>query len=236
MLESRVNRLSLAAAALLGCAMFAAPASAQVADIYAKWNTITVTGARAPAAPHMFGTVALPARVSRYAEGWERARRDASGLPQLQALIAPARGLDRERQIAHVQAAVHRQIRWISDATEWGEHDYWASAAETLRHGAGDMEDRAILKMQALKALGVPQRDLYLTMGRDAVGGQITVLIVRDGARMWMVDDTGGAPTTTDRRPEFQPMLTFGYGASWLHGRRVARPAALGASTSVAAR
>ena len=56
------------------------------------------------------------------------------------------------------------------------------------------MEDRAILKMQALRALGVPQRDLYLTMGRDKVGGPITVLIVRSGTRLYVLDDLGGAP------------------------------------------
>ena len=46
-------------------------------------------------------------------------------------------------------------------------------------------------------------RDLYLTMGRDAVGGPVTVLIVRLGARFYVLDDTSGSPFTTDRRPEF---------------------------------
>ena len=106
----------------------------------------------------------------------------------------------------------------MSDATEWGQHDYWASAAETLEHGAGDMEDRAIVKMQALRALGFSTRDLYLTMGRDKVGGPITVLIVRLGGRYYVLDDDGGPPFTTDKRPEFKPLMTFGYGGSWVHG------------------
>jgi predicted transglutaminase-like cysteine proteinase len=133
-------------------------------------------------------------------------------------LIAPARGLSLEQQIFYVQAAVHRQIRWRSDATEWGYHDYWASAAETLQHGYGDEEDRAIVKMQALRALGVSSRDLFLTMGRDRVGGPIIVLLVRTGNRYYVLDDTGGTPYTSDRRPEFTPSLTFGYGGFWIHG------------------
>lgn len=224
MTQIRVLRMLLGGAGLCGCiALLAGQARAQVADIYGKWNSITVTHTRATVAPELFNTVALPVKAERYLDGWERARRDASGHPALQQLIAPARALPRDQQLAYVQSAVHQRIRWISDATEWGAHDYWASAAETLRHGAGDMEDRAILKMQALRALGVPNRDLFLTMGRDKVGGPITVLIVRTGTSWMVLDDTGGAPFATVRRPDFEPVLTFGYGGQWIHGRRVMR-------------
>ena len=228
----RAIRALLGGAGLAGCiALLAGQARADVTQIYSKWQArpIVVTGR---AAPDLFGTVALPVKAERYYEGWERARRDASSLPAMQHLIAPARGLGRDQQIAYVQSAAHRAIRWMSDATEHGRHDYWASAAETLQHGAGDMEDRAILKMQALRALGVPQRDLYLTLGRDKVGGPITVLIVRSGKRLYVLDDLGGAPIAMDRREGFEPMLTLGYGGSWIHGRRVGT----GAAARVAAR
>jgi predicted transglutaminase-like cysteine proteinase len=169
-------------------------------------------------APNVFGTLTVPMKVARYADDWERARRDDSSDPRMRELIAPAAGMAPEQQIFYVQAAVYRRIHWMSDATEYGQHDYWASAAETLQNGAGDMEDRAILKMQALRALGFSTRDLYLTMGRDAVGGPITVLMVRLGGRYYILDDNPGRPYTTDRRPEFKPQFTFGYGGSWIHG------------------
>jgi len=132
-------------------------------------------------------------------------------------LVGDRTSADGPEGVRYSEAAFQR-IHWRSDATEWGYHDYWASAAETLQHGYGDEEDRAIVKMQALRALGFPTRDLYLTMGRDKVDGPITVLIVRLGERYYVLDDTGGAPFTTDRRPEFSPMLTFGYGGFWIHG------------------
>jgi predicted transglutaminase-like cysteine proteinase len=182
--------------------------------------------------------VALPVKPERYMDGWERARRDASSLPAMQRLIAPARALNREQQLAYIQGAVFRTIHWRSDATEWGQHDYWASAAETLEHGAGDADNRAILKLEALRALGVPTRDLYLTMGRDKVGGPVTVLLVRAGQRTWVLDDTDGAPYPTDSRPEFTPMLTFGFGGSWIHGYAVHRnpgTATLAAASGAAA-
>ena len=229
----RLFRAILGSAGLAGCvALLAGQARAQgVSGIYERWNTDIVTGRSAPVTPDLFGTVALPVRADRYAAGWRRAARDASFLPSMQRLVAPARGLAREQQIAYVQAAVTRNVRWISDATEWGLQDYWASAAETLQHGAGDMEDRAIVKMQALRTLGFPTRDLYLTMGRDKVGGPITVLLARLGPRFYVLDDLGGAPIAADRRQGFEPMITLGHNASWIHGRRVAGVRRAGVTT-----
>ena len=216
-------RAAIGAAGLAGCLGLLSTA-ARGADL----------GSR-PVAPNLFGTIALPVHAERYYADWERARRDASALPEMQRLIAPARGLSPDRQVAFIQAAVTRQIQWMSSATLWGQHIYWASAAETLQKGAGDMINRAIVKMQALHALGVPTRDLYMTMGRDKVGGPITVLLVRLGSRVYVLDDTGGAPYATDHRPEFEPMLTFGYGAFWIHGHAIAQKFAAAATAAGAA-
>src|SRR5829696_8485256 len=227
----RLFRAFLGGAGLAGCiALLAGQARAETSN-FVPQNSILVTGQAAARTPDLFGTVALPVRADRYAAGWRRASLDASFLPSMQRLVAPARHYSREQQIAYVQYAVTKRIRWISDATEWGLHDYWASAAETLQHGAGDMEDRAIVKMQALRSLGVPARDLYLTMGRDKVGGPITVLLVRLGGRFYVLDDLGGDPIPADRRQGFEPMLTLGQNASWIHGHKVAQDRRAGAAT-----
>lgn len=226
----RLLRGLLGGAGLAGCiALLAGQARAQTLQFAPQ--PIIVTGQAAPVSPNLFGTVALPVNAQRYAAGWRRAALDASFLPSMQRLVAPARGFAREQQLNYVQAAVTRNIRWISDATEWGLHDYWASAAETLQHGAGDMEDRAIVKMQALRTLGFPTRDLYLTMGRDKVGGPITVLLVRLNGRFHVLDDLGGSPVPADRRQGFEPMLTLGHQASWIHGRRIATDNRAGVAT-----
>ena len=184
-------------------------------------------------APTIAGTLTIAVKPERYLDDWERARRDDTGDPRMQALIAPARGLNPVQQLSYLQRAVFRRVHWMSDATEWGAHDYWASAAETLAHSAGDEEDRAIVKMQALRALGFPNRDLFMTMGRDKAGGQITVLIVRVAGKYWVLDDNEGGPYTTEQRPEFRPMLTFGYGGFWIHGYPYARRQAVAANNMV---
>ena len=108
-------------------------------------------------------------------------------------------------------------IGWRSDATQWDRHDYWASADETLSRGLGDSEDRAIVKMQALLTLGFSSRDLFLTLGRDRVAGPQAILIVRLRDRYLVLDDNGTAPFAPEKRPEFTPVFTFAFGASWAH-------------------
>lgn len=182
-------------------------------------------------APNLLGTNAVPIRADRFTASWERARQDASAIPLMQRLVAPARNLAPLQQIAFVQSAITANIRWVSDTTQWGQHDYWASASETLAHGAGDMEDRAIVKMQALRALGFKPSDLYLTLARDKVAGAMTVLTVRHNGRYLVLDDTGGAPFVVDsRRHEFQPVISFGWNGTWVHARAPQPPAVAAAS------
>lgn len=203
------------AMALLGCATAHSAQAEQPNSTSAAFPRVRPQGP--PITPQFFRTIAVPISAVRYWREWERARRDASSLPELRRLIAPATAMPFPQRIAFVQASVHRTIKWRSDMTLWGRHDYWASAEQTLRRGYGDMEDRAIVKMQALRALGTPTSDLYLTLGRDTVAGPQAVLVVRDGRRYYVLDDSGAFPYTPDRRPEFSPVLTFGYGASWAH-------------------
>ena len=235
MRQMRLLRALLGSAGLAACiGLLAERARAETLRFVPQPNAgksvSPTTGQIAPVSPNLFGTIAVPARVQRFDAAWRRATLDASSLPSMQRLVAPARTLGRDRQIAYVQAAVTRTIRWMSDATEWGQHDYWASAAETLQHGAGDMEDRAIVKLQALRTLGVPARDLYLTIGRDPVGGPITVLLVRVDRRFYVLDDLGGSPIPSERRHGFQPIVTFVHNASWIHGRKVATTKGTGAT------
>lgn len=212
-----IIRPILGAAGLLGCVALLADAARAEPAAAAAGVMARMTGQQPAIAPVFFNTTAAKISARRFWTEWERARRDASATPKMQALIAPARRLPYLQKIAYVQAAVARKIGWRSDATQYGIHDYWASASETLANGRGDMEDRAILKIQALRALGFPTSDLYLTLGRDSVGGPQTVAIVRAAGRYYVLDDTGAPPYTPERRPEFHPVLTFGYGASWVH-------------------
>jgi predicted transglutaminase-like cysteine proteinase len=214
--------------------VLAASAPAANAAPIAPLHTQSPVYITAAAGPNLLGTSTVPIRAQRFNSSWSQAMQDSSRSPLLQRIVAPARNLTKAQQLLFVQSRVHNNIRWISDATEWGKHDYWASASETLAHGAGDMEDRAIVKMHALRALGHRPGDLFLTMGRDQVGGPVTVLVVRLGNRFHVLDDTGGSPFLIEaRQKEFKPLLSFGTGGVWAHTAPVVlRPIATAAAAS----
>jgi predicted transglutaminase-like cysteine proteinase len=226
-----MGRAACWGALLIGCAAPALPVSAAAAAAPQK---VSRPGP-AFASPNMLGLQAVPIRADRFSDSLRRAREDASASPILQRLIAPARLLPPLQKMAFVQAAVTSSIHWISDATEWGQHDYWASASQTLAHGAGDAKNRAIVKFHALRALGFSNSDLFLTLARDRVGGPITVLTVRSGGRYYVMDDTGGRPfAVEERRFEFQPLMSFGMYGAWAHVPPIPAPQR-SASTFVAA-
>ena len=231
----RQNAAGLAGAAIIACV---ALSPSEGAPRLPRAEPPIIVSAAQNWGPAMLGTTPVRIRADRFSTGWAHALADASKSPQLQSLIAPARRLSRPAQMAFVQRSVNAKVRWISDTTEWGKHDYWATAAQTLAHGAGDMEDRAIVKMQALKALGFDQRDLFLTLARDRVGGPLTVLSVRTNGRYWIFDDTSGAPFLADSRSfEFQPILSFGWTGAFVHILPVpATPISTLASAKVTAR
>lgn len=143
----------------------------------------------------------------------------------MRALIKPALAMTQAQKIAYIQSVVTNNIRWQSDTTLWRRHDYWASAAETLNAGAGDAEDRAIVKLQALRALGFSADDLFLTMARDSIGGPITVLSVRQGNHFLILPDNGNAFPAASRKVEFVPLISLGMRGAWLHLKQAPRPA-----------
>lgn len=170
------------------------------------------------AAPAMLDMSAVPIRAERFAVELGRARQDDHALPAIQRLVSPARNLRPVDKLGFVQTTVTRKVRWISDTTLWGRHDYWATAAETLEKGAGDMEDRAIVKMQALRALGFSPDDLFLTMARDRASGPMTVLTARVNGRYYILEDSGSAPFDSNKRGhEFSPVMSFGLVGAWMH-------------------
>ncbi len=55
------------------------------------------------------------------------------------------------------------EVRFIDDIDHWKQKDYWATPVEMLSTDAGDCEDYTIAKYFTLKALGIPEKKLYLT-------------------------------------------------------------------------
>ncbi len=200
----------------LAATFLLSPTAARASDANDEPADLVVT---AQPRPNLFGTIALPGPVGRWSASWRKVSTEAPACPALSALIAPASGRDRLSQLQYVQAAVDARIGWRSDSTQYGARTYWASASETLSSGLGDDDDRAILKYQALRALGYPRGDLYLMLGRDAVRGEIVMLVARAAGRWWLLEEQGDRVVPAERRAGFEPMASFGAGQTFVHGR-----------------
>ena len=170
--------------------------------------------------PDLFGTVALPVRNTRMDNRWRRVSAPIEPHWLVQ-LIAPVRHHDKHQQLRYVQQSVNRLIRFRLDDENWDEGDRWATVAETMRRGAGDCEDIAIIKLHALRQLGFGARDLYLTIGKFNRAPVHAMLVARVDWRFWVldirVDSLGDAATLKD----FKRLMTLGADNSWLHGRPI---------------
>jgi predicted transglutaminase-like cysteine proteinase len=114
--------------------------------------------------------------------------------------------------------AVNGRVRYLDDAS-WGPSDDWAVAANTLSAGTGDCEDVAILKLQLLLALGVPEQDIYLTLVRDTVRlRDHAVVVMRTANGPVLLDSVSDTPLWADSDSGYRPVVAFSGDRAWLFG------------------
>ena len=174
-----------------------------------------------PVSPDVFGTAAIGAGVTFYDARFRRVSLADRNDPAVLAIADTLRGLSQMEQLAVVQREVLARVKWSTDLETMHVADLWANAGETLRRGAGDSEDIAIVQMQALKAAGFNSRDLYISIGRQKPVGAHIVLLARTPDGFMVLDDRVGRPMLAQSNRQFTPVLTIGEGKSWIHGRRI---------------
>ncbi len=124
-----------------------------------------------------------------------------------------------EATLMAVNTWANTRIRYVEDQKLYGKADYWAPASTTLRRGAGDCEDIAILKMQLLAASGIPRSDMYLTIARDLIrNADHALLIVKLDGKHWMLDNATNQLLDARESHSYRPILSFGADRKWLHG------------------
>lgn len=191
---------------------------------------IAVAEPERPQGPNVFGTVALPIRTLPTSTRWSKLMFASLDQPGLHQFVAQARDLAPQDQVAFVQLAVNHAVSTAAydDCSDQG---YWRPAQETLARGRGNCFDVAIAKMEALRLLGVRGSDLYLTTGYFRNGRdygrrrESVALLVRVGESFWLMTEHSDRPIetagATTESTGFTPMLTYGAGMTWIHGRVV---------------
>lgn len=157
----------------------------------------------------------LPVSRTNFDSDWKRVR--AGGVSQH--LVARFSGSSDRALLASVNRWANANVRYAEDRDLYGKADFWADAPTTLRRGAGDCEDIAIVKMQLLAASGVPRSSMYLTIARDlARNADHAMLIVKQGDRHWLLDNATNELLDAGERLDYRPIMSFSGGNKWLHG------------------
>lgn len=228
------NRIGGCLLGVVAIVAWTAPAQAQSALAVSARFALPPVTIELPDDPAVFGTVPVPIKVKPASTRWSRIMRASLAQPALVALTDAAWSMAPEARAAFVHTAVNRAVRNRSASYNCADDGYWAPAGETLGRGVGDCIDIAIAKMEALRLLGVSSRDLYLTTGyaggqtAPGRGRESAALLVRIGEGFWLLtdhDDRAIPASPSEAWPDFAPIITYGVGKTWIHGRLV-KPAA----------
>ena len=210
------------------------PAHAESQALPSTEKAITILGrVQRTAGPNVFGTVAVPFGTTPMSARWTRVTSASASDPSLVRLTGAARGLGGYQRVAFINSVVNRGVRNHS-SPKCTDDGYWASARESLARGIGDCVDIAIAKMEALRQLGVPERDLFLVTGRKFGNDLEAALLVRVGDQYYLLDSRSSAPMEAGQASSFTPIVTYGVGMTWAHGVRVSNPRTLTKSPMIA--
>lgn len=205
MIRLPIWRALVVPALAMSAPLYAAPLDRKSPDVWA--------------APHLFGTFALQVARTPYDAKWRLAGIGSRG--SFSRAAAPVL-----RDLTRVQRDVNRRVSFRADSPGLGSGDAWSTAAITLARGSGDCEDYAIAKGQSLLALGFLPQSLYLVIGHDLTARSAhAVLVVRVGAKFWVLDNRSSQVVDADRFGDFSPIITLSANRKWVHGyKRGARP------------
>jgi predicted transglutaminase-like cysteine proteinase len=134
-----------------------------------------------------------------------------------------AQGQDDETaRLAAVNQWVNRNIQYREDRDLYGKADYWAPSRETLRRGAGDCEDLAIVKLDMLGALGIERSRMRLVIARDLVrNADHAVLIVEGSSGAFVLDNATDRLLDARMPNDYRPIMSFTQNGKWVHGYAV---------------
>lgn len=173
-----------------------------------------------PTSPDNFlASKRLPIRKTGFDKDWNRVRGGGLSASVAARLTESGRAAPTMSTLAAVNSWTNAKVRYVEDRELYGKADYWASASETLRRGAGDCEDIAIAKMQLLAALGVRRDAMFLTIARDTVrAADHAVLVVQMGDKAWMLDNATDRVLDASESYDYRPIVSFSQNQRWIHG------------------
>ncbi len=115
------------------------------------------------------------------------------------------------------------KVRFIDDIDHWKQKDYWATPIEMLSTNAGDCEDYTIAKYFTLKALGVPEKKLYLTYVKAIRLNQAHMVLTyfeTPQSTPLVLDNINKRILKATQRDDLLPVYSFNGDGLWLAKQR----------------
>lgn len=190
-----------------------------------------------PRPADFFGSAPVPFSAGPTQRRWDHVRASLDGYRQIQCagagncaqrarlletLVATERTADLPTKLEGVNATVNAMIRYRADRSVNGVTDNWADPADTVRSGAGDCEDYAILKLALLRELGVPMHSMSIVILRDRSRNMYhAVLAVTTNHGHLILDNMRNRVVRDTAISDYQPLYSFSADRSWIHGQKV---------------
>ncbi|MGY4532744.1 putative transglutaminase-like cysteine proteinase [Pseudomonas sp. TE3786] len=195
--QGRQGRLPLARAGL--SLLFALLVG--VASVYANWDFAVI----------------LKTAESRYGNLGEAKERILSWSD----LINSSDALPENEKLSVVNKFFNRELRFVDDARNWRQEDYWATPLEALVKGAGDCEDYSIAKYFTLRRLGIPSEKLRITYVKALNYNQAHMVLTyysSPTAQPLVLDNLIGDIRPASQRKDLLPVYSFNAEGLYLPG------------------
>ena len=180
--------------------------------------------------PGVFRSVAIPMKNFPVSARWAPIYRAITGCTGnacgaknegFAKMVGAARQEGFLAKLDRVNRGVNRLIAYKRDKVVYGSLDRWAKPAEILKHGAGDCEDFAILKMAALVDSGIPAQSMSLVVLQDVQKGVFhAILSVATGSGTFILDNVRNVVVKDTSLPSYVPLYSFSTDRAWIHGSK----------------
>jgi predicted transglutaminase-like cysteine proteinase len=143
------------------------------------------------------------------------AKQCPSAAAQFSAIVNDAREQKGRAKLELVNQRVNAGIRYKNDVAQWNVPDLWsapldASNTGSFNTGYGDCEDYAIAKYVALRAAGVPARQLRVLLVHDQIARMDhAVLAALDEGRWFILDNRWTHLVEDSQAKQFVPLFAL---------------------------
>lgn len=129
-------------------------------------------------------------------------------------IVKDAREHEGRVRLNFVNQRVNNAIRYTSDMTQWATPDQWsaplAGGKGSFETGLGDCEDYAIAKYVALRAAGVPAKQLRVLLVRDNIARlDHAVLAANEEGHWFILDNRWTAAVEDNDVRRFTPLFAL---------------------------